>query len=487
MTNHLQEFKPAQQTRPGTGLKWESSIDLLPTDSPHFGDTGTACDLLTPSDCLHSADVLAADDILNSSAGVEVKPGKSRSHAKVSARSPFPCNACGRELSSPDGYLLTTKEVVGSQRFWQHYFHQRYDDLGSRLIYNYRDFSRDKSIREFYVDPLAAQKKPWLFCGECVRMFSIDRKRAQFHAKLWWESDQTFSPPGNGAAPAAAINLRGPWYRRRGPATWGLLTIACVATVVMAFLSTPIRNQFIQVPPLSLTAATRAGPTTLTDAPIPPPDVAELATAEPAPSDRGLVPKVVDPPAAETAPPDGAHLYDPSMVAPSDEPMRVDRVDPESAAEASSGPAIESEAEPVPAENAEQFGEQPAVQPTATPDATGEKDTPPAHEANTAIAQELRTWNDRPGRTIRGRLIRVSEGRVTVEQVDGKTAEIDLDLLSDADQDYVSTQTVNSILRPMTLTVSLTFTMTPTMSMALKPTETPRDHETSDTALSPDR
>jgi hypothetical protein len=84
-------------------------------------------------------------------------------------------------------------------------------------------------------------------------------------------------------------------------------------------------------------------------------------------------------------------------------------------------------------------------------------------------------------------LIRVSEGHVTLERDDGKTEEIDFGSLSEADQDYVSTQTVSSILRPMTLTFTITFTMTPTMSTVLKPTETTLDHETSDTARLRDR
>jgi hypothetical protein len=109
--------------------------------------------------------------------------------------------------------------------------------LRTRLIYTYRDFSADELIRELYVYPIAAREKPWLLCGECVRMFSINRKRAQGHAKWWWESDQTFLPPGNGAAPATAINLRGPWYGLIGGDVcgWvrGLSIIAWVASAVV--------------------------------------------------------------------------------------------------------------------------------------------------------------------------------------------------------------------------------------------------------------
>jgi hypothetical protein len=334
--------------------------------------------------------------------------------------------------------------VVGSHLFWQRFYRQRYDELGTRLIYNYRDFSRDESIRELYIDPIVAREKPWLVCGECVRMFSIDRKRAQGHAKSWWESDQTFLPPGNGAAPATAVNLRGPWYGRIGPALrrwiWGLLIIACVAAAVMAVVSIPIRNHFNQVPPLSLTPATPEESTPTGDAVVPAADDAELATPEPAPSQLtpsrvtpgeltpGIGqprPEVADPPAAETLLPDVSPLYDPSRAAPAIEPMRV--------GEGSAGTAAEVPSESVAEPAAEDVADQAATPPASAP-------TPAGPEASASREPELRTWTDRQGRTIQARLIRVSEGRVTLERVDGKTAEIDLELLSEADKDYVLRQ-----------------------------------------------
>jgi len=444
MTNHLKEFKSTAQPRHESGLKRESASERLPADS-HSPD-----------------DAVAADEVLNSGAEVEVEPSdstappvsteppasaESASHAaKDSVQSPFPCHSCGRKVSSPDGYLLTTAEVVGSHRFWQRFYRQRYDELGTRLIYTYRDFSRDESIRELYVDPIAAREKPWLVCGECVRMFSISRNRAQGHAKLWWESDQTFLPPGNGAAAATAINLRGPWYGRIGPDlrgwTWGLVIIACVATVVMALISIPIRNHFTQVPRLPLVPTTPEGSTPTGDAPAPAADDSDLPTSEPTPaglapgeltpSDERLVPDGSDPTAAETFLPDVAPLYDPSRAAPAVVPMRADEGVPEIASEPPSAPVVAA----TPEEASGQAFEQPDQPPAAPP----EEDVPAKSDENAGTRPALRNWTDLQGRTIKARLIRVSNGRVTLERVDGKTAEIDVESLSEADQEYVSSQ-----------------------------------------------
>ena len=233
---------------------------------------------------------------------------------------------------------------------------------------------------------------------------------------------------------------------------------------------------------MSLTPATPVVPTTPpsdADSTTPKGAANELAPGELAPGDQRSLPEVDDPTAGETSPPDITPADDPSVVAPSVEPMRPDKGAPETDFEAPSEPAVATS----PNRAFERGTEQTAEQPPATRDG----ESPVGPEANAGTARDLRTWNDRPGRTIRARLIRVSEGRVTLERNDDKTEEVDLDLLSEADQDYVSTQTVSSILRPMTLTFTMTFTMTPTMSMMLKPTETTSAHDTADVTPAPDR
>ena len=52
-----------------------------------------------------------------------------------------------------------------------------------------------------------------------------------------------------------------------------------------------------------------------------------------------------------------------------------------------------------------------------------------------------RTWTDvKTGRTLEGAFVKTSEGKVLVRRSTGKVIQIDLKLLSKADQDFVSAQ-----------------------------------------------
>lgn len=117
------------------------------------------------------------------------------------------CDVCSRKVSSPDGYLLTTREVVSTPKYWQHYYQYHKDEFVSMGVSSYQDFCRNPLLRASCGEMLANQQTPWLVCENCISMFNVDRERARSYAKQWWQSRRTFQPPGTGPAPVSAINM----------------------------------------------------------------------------------------------------------------------------------------------------------------------------------------------------------------------------------------------------------------------------------------
>src|SRR5438552_1557723 len=61
--------------------------------------------------------------------------------------------------------------------------------------------------------------------------------------------------------------------------------------------------------------------------------------------------------------------------------------------------------------------------------------------ASAGFAAEFRTWSDASGKfTVKAKFVAAADGKVTLEQEDGSTIEVELAKLSPADQKYVADQ-----------------------------------------------
>jgi len=81
----------------------------------------------------------------------------------------YTCDECDRRLSTNEGYLLTTKQVVVSVESWRRVllkWKREYPDL-------FKDHHFDLSFQR------AASDTPWVICEGCSSMFTFDRKQAQ--------------------------------------------------------------------------------------------------------------------------------------------------------------------------------------------------------------------------------------------------------------------------------------------------------------------
>ena len=116
------------------------------------------------------------------------------------------CDICNGKVTSPDGYLLTTKEVVSTPKYWQHYYRYHKGEFKAMGVLSFEDFCHNPLMRASCVNTVAGQRTPWMACENCISMFDVDREKTRVYARQWWQN-KAFQPPGNGPALLSEINM----------------------------------------------------------------------------------------------------------------------------------------------------------------------------------------------------------------------------------------------------------------------------------------
>jgi len=121
------------------------------------------------------------------------------------------CDICRQKVEKPNGYLLTTTQVVGSAGYWEYFFRAYYElhsaDLGARGVGSLDDLCGNEAMRTNIAEVASRNASPWLACERCIQLFSVDHKTARRYARKYWNSGRKFSPPGVGPAPLKAVRL----------------------------------------------------------------------------------------------------------------------------------------------------------------------------------------------------------------------------------------------------------------------------------------
>jgi tetratricopeptide (TPR) repeat protein len=118
------------------------------------------------------------------------------------------CRICLANISSPQGFLLTTTQVVGSPGYWEQYCQRHAAELANQGIASPAELAQAPQ-RFAIAHPIAQEGGPWLICDQCIPLFAVDREQAHRDAETWWASDGSFVPPGSGAAPLSAVRMAG--------------------------------------------------------------------------------------------------------------------------------------------------------------------------------------------------------------------------------------------------------------------------------------
>jgi len=116
------------------------------------------------------------------------------------------CDICNAAISEPEGYLLTTTQVVRSPRFWLDYYRRHQAKFATMDISSYDAFLNSSECATL-TERITQDATPWLVCKQCVHLFEVDQQQAWVYVRHWWESGRTFTPPGIGPASLAEVRL----------------------------------------------------------------------------------------------------------------------------------------------------------------------------------------------------------------------------------------------------------------------------------------
>lgn len=116
------------------------------------------------------------------------------------------CDICSATVTAPDGYQLTTTQVVRSPRFWRDYYQRHQEEFAAMGISSYEALLRSPA-RTTVAGQIARDATPWLVCEKCIHHFDVDREQARAYARQWWGSGRTFSPPGTGPASLSEVKM----------------------------------------------------------------------------------------------------------------------------------------------------------------------------------------------------------------------------------------------------------------------------------------
>jgi hypothetical protein len=109
------------------------------------------------------------------------------------------CDLEGSLLEFGEGYLLTSAQIIKSKRFWDNKMVEPETLAYSKAHFEKKDEMGTK-MRTMIFQKYATKEQPWLVGDGQVNQFEVDKDEARAHAKQWWESDFTYTPPTTGPA-----------------------------------------------------------------------------------------------------------------------------------------------------------------------------------------------------------------------------------------------------------------------------------------------
>ncbi len=110
------------------------------------------------------------------------------------------CAITGTILHYGEGSLLTTSQVISSERFWESIMTEP-----EAMAYTINHFKNgDKSatqMRSIIFEKYADRNDPWIVSEDCVQTYGINNaEQSREYAMQWWESEGSFRPPKSGTA-----------------------------------------------------------------------------------------------------------------------------------------------------------------------------------------------------------------------------------------------------------------------------------------------
>jgi len=99
------------------------------------------------------------------------------------------------------GYLLTTADVITSEKYWDMIMTE--PETMSYTVSHFNNNTSGTQMRSMIFEKYSTVAKPWIVSDSVINYFNVDKSSARDHAKKWWDTEGAFAPEKTGPASAA--------------------------------------------------------------------------------------------------------------------------------------------------------------------------------------------------------------------------------------------------------------------------------------------
>jgi hypothetical protein len=96
------------------------------------------------------------------------------------------------------GYLLTTADVVTSQKYWDMIMTE--PETMSYTVSHFNNNTSGTQMRSMIFEKYSTVTKPWIVSDSIINYFNVDKNSARDNAKKWWQTEGGFTPEKTGPA-----------------------------------------------------------------------------------------------------------------------------------------------------------------------------------------------------------------------------------------------------------------------------------------------
>jgi hypothetical protein len=108
------------------------------------------------------------------------------------------CQITKEPIENGFGYLLTTKDVITSKKYWDMVMTE--PETMSYTVSHFKNQPSGTQMRSMIFDKYATIAKPWIVSDSIINYFEVDKTVARENAKKWWASEGGFVPEQTGPA-----------------------------------------------------------------------------------------------------------------------------------------------------------------------------------------------------------------------------------------------------------------------------------------------
>jgi hypothetical protein len=109
------------------------------------------------------------------------------------------CALTGTQLQEGEGRLVTTSEVVVSEKFWESVMTEP-EAMAYTINYFKKQDDNAAMMRNAIFSKYADKVDPWIISEDCLQTYGIETSLNGQAVKDWWESKGEFKPANSGKA-----------------------------------------------------------------------------------------------------------------------------------------------------------------------------------------------------------------------------------------------------------------------------------------------